>query len=421
MCSGRNAQPTLAIGSWPKVLLSLILLWATEAVVVNALALKGCVDHCGNVSIPYPFGTKKECYMDSRFLITCNHSYNPPLAFLGEGNVNVTDIWLTGELRAYAYVAFDCYNQSGQRTSSFDPWFHSSRFPISNTRNKFTAIGCDTSAVIEGSTGTAYTTGCISLCNSKNDVISGSCSGIGCCQTDIPKGVQDFSINVTSYSFEPRKPKKGNVYIRDMTSSLWKFNPCNYAFLVEEGAYNFSVRDLQDFRTKKTPVVLNWAIRNQTCSEAIKDNGSYACKDNSECYDWENGPGYFCNCSKGFKGNPYHPDGCRGYYIYVYIYIYIHQFYTWSSYTILIADFLLMMVLFSLIYCIFFPDIDECQENSNLCVQNHICTNLPGTYNCSCQPGYQGDGKSNGKGCTLIPKTQKFPLMNRILLGEKHI
>ena len=151
--------------------------------------------------------------------------------------------------------------------------------------------------------------------------LRGSCSGIGCCQTAIPKGVKDFSINVTSYSLERRKQmrKKLNVYHR-IDESLWDFNPCNYAFLVEDGTYNFSARDLQDFgnRSKMTPVVLNWAIGNQNCSEAIKDHKSYACtsKDNRTiCHDSENGPGYWCSCSEGFIGNPYILDGCEGYHI----------------------------------------------------------------------------------------------------------
>uniref|UniRef100_A0A2N9HKI4 Protein kinase domain-containing protein n=1 Tax=Fagus sylvatica TaxID=28930 RepID=A0A2N9HKI4_FAGSY len=320
MCYGRNGQPTPAIGSCHKVLLSLILFWAIEVALVNANALQGCDDSCGDVSIPYPFGTREGCYMNEDFLITCNHNYTPPLAFLGYGTINVTHIWLSSELRAYAYVAHDCYNQNGERTSGFETWFTSSKFPISNTRNKFTAIGCDTTAVIQGSTGTTYTTGCISLCASIDDVVNGSCSGIGCCQTEIPKGVKDSRISVNNYS-------KNHSYVSG-------FSPCSYAFVVEEDTYNFTSQDLRNFRngSEKAPRILNWAIGNQNCSEAKKDLENYACKNNSYCYDSENRPGYWCNCSKGFQGNPYLPHGCR--------------------------------------------DIDECQQNSNPCVQN--CTNLPG-------------------------------------------
>uniref|UniRef100_A0A2N9J5D2 EGF-like domain-containing protein n=1 Tax=Fagus sylvatica TaxID=28930 RepID=A0A2N9J5D2_FAGSY len=358
MCYGRNAQATL---SWHKVLLPLILLWATKAVVVvNALALKGCDDQCGNVNIPYPFGTREGCYMNETFLITCNRTYNPPLAFMGEGNINVTEIWLSGELRIYAYVAEDCYSQTGRNTY-YDSGLTLHNFPISNTRNKFTAIGCDTNALISGSSGINYTTGCISLCADKKDVVEGSCSGIGCCQTAIPKGVVDFNISVLSYNNH---------------TTVWDFNPCSYAFVVEEGGYNFSVRDLRDFRNRtiETPMVLNWAIGDQNCSEAKKDLQNYACtsKDNrTVCLDSNNGKGYYCSCSKGFEGNPYLPDGCQ--------------------------------------------DIDECQNATlSLCAQK--CTNYNGTYECSCEPGYEGDAKSDGTGCRRKPST----LIVRVALGEKH-
>ena len=37
-----------------------------------------------------------------------------------------------------------------------------------------------------------------------------------------------------------------------------------------------------------------------------------------------------------------------------------------------------------------FPDIDECLSNS--CNVNGICANVPGSFICTCNPGYSGDG-----------------------------
>ena len=49
----------------------------------------------------------------------------------------------------------------------------------------------------------------------------------------------------------------------------------------------------------------------------------------------------------------------------------------------------------------FFPDVNECQEAGNLmnnCSENAMCMNFPGSYNCSCNPGYEGDPYSNCTG-----------------------
>ena len=316
MCYGRNAQGgTISIGNWHEALLfTLILLCATEAAVVyDELPSKNCSDidqTCGSLNIPYPFGTRAGCYKNEDFLITCNRNYNPPLAFLRKGNINVTYISLSGELRVDVNVAQDCYKKGVKRSvyshsgpNNYNQYssINLSKFPISHTKNKFTAIGCDTYALIKGSSGTAYTTGCMSLCSKISDVVDGSCSGIGCCQTAIPKGVMDYRIDVSSYFNH---------------TNVSEFNPCSYAFVAEEETYNFSSKDLKDFtkRHETTQVVLNWAIGNQTCTEAKKDHPQkFACTNNSDCHDSDNGPGYWCNCSKGFEGNPYLPNGCQGY------------------------------------------------------------------------------------------------------------
>ena len=41
-----------------------------------------------------------------------------------------------------------------------------------------------------------------------------------------------------------------------------------------------------------------------------------------------------------------------------------------------------------------FADIDECSTNSHSCDVHAACNNVKGSYTCSCQVGYSGDGKT---------------------------
>ena len=46
------------------------------------------------------------------------------------------------------------------------------------------------------------------------------------------------------------------------------------------------------------------------------------------------------------------------------------------------------------LYCFlfFFLDLDECKDKTHQCDVNANCTNIPGSYNCTCRPGYSGNG-----------------------------
>ncbi|THG10471.1 hypothetical protein TEA_003269 [Camellia sinensis var. sinensis] len=262
----------------PMIFLQLKLAWVllgaafASASAAVAQTLPGCEDRCGNISIPYPFGTTEGCYIEQHFKVACNDTdYHPPKLFLesSDTNVEITEILLSGELRISVSIGSDCFREGGvqNRDDIFETWITVPEFPISNTRNKFTAVGCDTFAVIVGSLGRNYATGCLSVCDSIDSVINSSCSGIGCCQTSIPKGVKNYNISILSINNH---------------TSVWGFNPCSYAFVAEETAYNFSSLDLKDLQgRKKLPVVFDWAV------------------------------GYRCNCSEGYEGNPYIPNGCR--------------------------------------------------------------------------------------------------------------
>lgn len=284
------------------LLLAVILAAATVAAATapptTAQALPHCPDHCGDLSIPFPFGTKDGCYLNENFLITCNASN---VAFQGITSIEVLDISLEGQLRISTWPAYDCYDELGNQTRNNESFLKGSNFRLSYTQNKLTAVGCDTFAIVGGKRGRVYTTGCISFCDQTEDVTNGSCAGIGCCQSSIPKGVWDFSVEVGSFYNHQYVPE---------------YNPCSFAFVVEETKYNFSTLDLADLRkVENFPVLLDWTIGNQTCNDAQQRPETYACKDNSICYDPDNGPGYRCNCSKGYSGNPYLVNSCQGKYV----------------------------------------------------------------------------------------------------------
>ncbi|THF94130.1 hypothetical protein TEA_011712 [Camellia sinensis var. sinensis] len=264
----------------------------------------GCTDLCGNVSIPYPFGLKENCYLEEGFLVTCNQSK----PYIGKTNITISDIFLEeGELRIMQSISRDCYDQLGTPLqSNINTSLELPKFTISNTKNKFTAIGCDTSASIQVS-GVAHnyfiTTGCLSACSTRGYIPDGNCSGIGCCQTSLPNGGAYADISLASFTAHRK---------------VFDFNPCSYAFVVEDGAFNFSRSYLGNFSEEYMPMVLDWTIRSNifTCEEAKRNQMSYECGQNSDCYKPDHGPstsGYICKCLPGYQGNSYLLDGCQGF------------------------------------------------------------------------------------------------------------
>ncbi|KAL3499425.1 hypothetical protein ACH5RR_038518 [Cinchona calisaya] len=323
------------------------------------IAKRGCNDTCGDVKIPYPFGIGQGCYLDEglgSFGITCNSSYNPPKAFLKDTKIDITEISPQGQLNVLQFIARECYDHTLGDEPRAD--YSLPKFAINRTSNKLIGIGCDTSTYAEGirfqgHKNMKHKIRCISTCDTPNAVINGSCSGSGCCQASIPKGMKILNLTVRSV--------ENHIFVRN-------FSPCSYAFFIQKSEFNFYFDNLTNLeRTEKLPLVLNWAIgdENQTCETAKQNLSSYACQNNTICINGEgNYTGYRCSCKEGYQGNPYLTNnGCQ--------------------------------------------DINECQmKENNSCKFKDFCHNFEGGYNCSCPEGYtiNGDGKGS-EGC--IPRHKK--------------
>nr|DAD39472.1 TPA_asm: hypothetical protein HUJ06_013795 [Nelumbo nucifera] len=314
----------------------------------QGMARPGCRNKCGNVSIPYPFGLVGDdstCYRDE-FKLFCNTATDPPnLTIYGDGHYDhsILNISLQGQLTFSRMATTSCHmgeNQDLQGTPSTIDLPKAYRF--SNTRNKFTAIGCNTLGIMSDSDDKYFHIGCISFCPYATEVNGSSCDGIGCCQTAIPHDLGTFNLKLQTYS--------------DDTSSsyTWNISRCSFAFLSDQEWFLSNAYKLWDLRNKvdtlvnsefKTTMIVDWAIRNMTCDQVQRGKFDYACGKNTECANSINGPGYLCHCKKGFHGNPYLSDGCQGNYSKLY---HSTLFFTainiFSSFTFVLILFLLICI-----------------------------------------------------------------------------
>ncbi|GAB4835731.1 hypothetical protein Ancab_000641 [Ancistrocladus abbreviatus] len=122
---------------------------ATQSIAVNRT---GCQDQCGNVKIPFPFGTGTCCSLNHWYNISRNTYFTPPKPFLTSFSLEVTEINFQGEqtlsvisrqqLKSLQQYGPSVVNQSYElyQVTSFD--MAGSPFLYSSMHNVFSVQGC---------------------------------------------------------------------------------------------------------------------------------------------------------------------------------------------------------------------------------------------------------------------------------------
>ncbi|PNT21546.1 hypothetical protein POPTR_009G154500v4 [Populus trichocarpa] len=260
---------------WVFLLMMLLLVAAVTGATANPDVKPGCQERCGDVIVPFPFGIgEQRCAMNENFFLDCTSTDDGHHELWFGENMPARNIsLLNGTVTVGIFASFDCYDKSGRRSRIFNQFISlgSGPFTISDSRNVFTAVGCDTTAMVTDEEVT-FGSACLSLCTrnvtmSKNN----SCSGSGCCQTSIPKGLKSMNITIQSIS--------NHVDVSE-------FNPCGFAFVEDIDSL-----DLSDWPLSRTPtdletsnVVIEWVAQTETCENAQGNKSSYACGINTNCY-----------------------------------------------------------------------------------------------------------------------------------------
>ncbi|XP_010545975.1 PREDICTED: wall-associated receptor kinase-like 22 [Tarenaya hassleriana] len=318
-------------------LLSLLFRFSAATTAPELSFSSDCRSECGGITIPYPFGIGKGCYLSEWYEIVCNSTSGNPAPFLSRMNREVVNISLErgfssnfGSVRIKAPITSSGCSDGEEFSSTLDvtgsPFFLT-------TRNSLVAVGCNNKAVmtnVEPQIG-----GCESVCDVRFAARgqNTSCNGYRCCEARIATSLQLIGVRIEDVD--------GNITGKT----------CRVAFLTDEAYSPSNITQPELLYSKgQATVELGWfvdmsdnvSVNSASCLNVTEARG-YSAANGCIClYGYSFGRSYrSCSCNSGYKGNPYLSSGCS--------------------------------------------DINECEENTVEVRDNcrgKSCVNHPGYYSC---------------------------------------
>ncbi|XP_022683521.1 wall-associated receptor kinase-like 2 [Setaria italica] len=283
------------------------------------ITLDGCERKCGEVDVPYPFGTSYGCHRRG-FKVICDRAYSPPKLFLGGDGAGLEVLGISVQNRTVR-VRATIWSFAADNTSdvvvkiipaNLEPYV------LSTDRNSLVIVGCGFRASARTTVsslqlqGDAVIASCAPSCtvnNQQKHQQPNLCEGNGCCEAAIPTGLSSLSIHFSwldTNAATVRAPwMTPNVSVLAVEQEWWRETP-DIAFkiwLLSSGHVTGLV----------IPVVLDWTVGQSSCT-AAETLPEFGCvSKNSECLNSTSSAyGYVCRCNDGYDGNPYVPDGCQG-------------------------------------------------------------------------------------------------------------
>ncbi|KAJ6934379.1 wall-associated receptor kinase-like 8 [Populus alba x Populus x berolinensis] len=228
--------------------MTLLMLMFQLAKAAAPVAKPNCPDHCGNISIPYPFGIGKYCYMAESYDVECDETSKPPRAFLRSIKMELVNITLTDGAAIVngPIMSSNCSDRQSNLPAlnlTGSPFFFS-------FGNVFTAVGCNVRALLTGIG--PQVVGCDSTCSAEynqksllyGQEINSLCADGNCCVASAPYRMQVFQPSLEA--------KNGS---EDSSG-------CKLAFLTDQNKFSFlNMTNPQALQYKDyVPANLGWLV-----------------------------------------------------------------------------------------------------------------------------------------------------------------